>query len=62
MNIWAIILMYLGAGTILGAVIMLASGVFETALGIGGIIALIGVSMYGFCVYQTLRAQRNTEK
>jgi len=62
MKIWAIILMYLGAGTILGAVILLASGVLEVALGIGGVIALIGVSMYGFCVYQAIRAQHNTEK
>lgn len=62
MKIWAIIAMYLGIGTILGAVILLASRNFNTAMGIGGAIALIGVGMYAYCVWRTLQAQRGVDR
>lgn len=57
MKMWSAIVMYLGVGIILGATIMFASGV-DVALGIGGGVTLIAVGIYAFCVWKTLRAQR----
>ena len=61
LQLWAGLVMYLGVGTILGAVILLASENFNTALGVGGILALIGVGTFAFCAWRTYRAQHETK-
>jgi len=58
LQLWAGLVMYLGVGTILGATILLASRNLNTALGAGGILSIIGVCMFAFCVWKAYRAKR----
>jgi len=56
-QLWAGLVMYLGVGVILGAVVLLGSGNLDIALGVGGFLALIGVGMYAYCGWKAIKAK-----
>ena len=57
---WSASTLYLGVGIILGCTIMLVGG-FDMGMAVGGVIAIISVSIYALCAWKSLRTIKKHE-
>ena len=52
---WCIAVLYLGAGIIIGATLTLGDWDYNVPFAVGGICALVGAGIYGFCMWRVIK-------
>lgn len=57
LKLWSYLILYLGVGTILGCAVTLIKG-FNTGMAVGGILAVIGIGLFAFHTWRTMRKQK----